>query len=651
MPYPTLQQILGLVFSDSDDTLRVKIISGGGGASTPNAEYTEGDTDASFTGIVAMTEGPSNTATPLQTNASKQLLVSVEASALPTGAATSAKQDTIIGHVDGIEASLSSIDAKLSAGATNFSKAEDAASANADVGVPSMAVRKATPANVSDTDGDYEFLQMSGGRLWTSAVIDTALPAGANVIGAVTQSGNWSVRLTDGTDTADIFDLTNSNPLAVAIVDGSGDQITSFGGGVQYTEGDVDTTITGTAILWEDAANTLAAVSASKPLPVNTELASAITADDSVAGPDTAPSYSFLMGYGSGGGSQWARLRIAADNSDNLGTSSTGHLQVIGHTYCFNGTGWDRIRGDTTNGLDVDVTRVQGTVDVTQSGAWTVTVQDGGNSITVDNNGTFAVQATIAAGATSIAKAEDEASANADVGVPAMAVRKATPANVSGTDGDYEFLQISAGRLWTSAVIDTALPTGTNSIGQVTANAGTNLNTSALALESGGNLAAAVTALQIIDDWDESDRAKVNLIVGQAGVAGGSGTVGATTLRVTLATDVALPTGANVIGAVTQSGTWVNTPVRSGNAALTNVPGSASSVQLLASTAGRLGATFHNDSTATLYLKFGTTASTSSYTAKIGPDEYYELPNPVFTGQIDGIWSSATGTVRITELT
>ncbi len=34
------------------------------------------------------------------------------------------------------------------------------------------------------------------------------------------------------------------------------------------------------------------------------------------------------------------------------------------------------------------------------------------------------------------------------------------------------------------------LPTGTNSIGQVTANAGTNLNTSALALESGGNLAA-----------------------------------------------------------------------------------------------------------------------------------------------------------------
>lgn len=94
---------------------------------------------------------------------------------------------------------------------------------------------------------------------------------------------------------------------------------------------------------------------------------------------------------------------------------------------------------------------------------------------------------------------------------------------------------------------------GTNVVsisGNVTANAGTNLNTSALALESGGNLAAIAASLSIIDDWDESDRAKTNPIVGQAGVAGGSGNVSATTQRVTLATDVALPSGNNVIGQV-----------------------------------------------------------------------------------------------------
>lgn len=65
-------------------------------------------------------------------------------------------------------------------------------------------------------------------------------------------------------------------------------------------------------------------------------------------------------------------------------------------------------------------------------------------------SGAIAVGA-IAAGATSIAENEDVGSADGDRGVKILAVRKATPANTSGTDGDYEFFQISAGRLWTSS--------------------------------------------------------------------------------------------------------------------------------------------------------------------------------------------------------
>jgi hypothetical protein len=53
-----------------------------------------------------------------------------------------------------------------------------------------------------------------------------------------------------------------------------------------------------------------------------------------------------------------------------------------------------------------------------------------------------------------------------------------------------------------------------------------------------------------MDDWDESDRAKVNPIVGQAGVAGGTGVDGATVQRVSLATNVPLPAGTNNIGDV-----------------------------------------------------------------------------------------------------
>ncbi len=103
---------------------------------------------------------------------------------------------------------------------------------------------------------------------------------------------------------------------------------------------------------------------------------------------------------------------------------------------------------DNGGNLSIDDGGNSITVDGTVAVSGTVAVTDNAGSLTVDNAGTFAVQATIAAGATAIAKAEDVASADADVGVPALAVRKATPANTSGTDGDYEFLQMSEGRLW-----------------------------------------------------------------------------------------------------------------------------------------------------------------------------------------------------------
>lgn len=89
-------------------------------------------------------------------------------------------------------------------------------------------------------------------------------------------------------------------------------------------------------------------------------------------------------------------------------------------------------------------------------------------------------------------------------------------------------------------------------------------------------LDAIAASASVLDDWDESDRAKVNLIAGQAGITAGSGAIAANTPRialatdspgvstnhttaqtvnagailVTLPTDVALPTGTNTIGKV-----------------------------------------------------------------------------------------------------
>lgn len=46
--------------------------------------------------------------------------------------------------------------------------------------------------------------------------------------------------------------------------------------------------------------------------------------------------------------------------------------------------------------------------------------------------------------------AEDAAHTSGDTGIMALAVRQATPANLSGTDGDYEPLRVDNGRLWVS---------------------------------------------------------------------------------------------------------------------------------------------------------------------------------------------------------
>lgn len=100
--------------------------------------------------------------------------------------------------------------------------------------------------------------------------------------------------------------------------------------------------------------------------------------------------------------------------------------------------------------------------------------------------------------------------------------------------------------------------------GTITANAGTNLNTSALAVETGGNLATLAGTVS-------ANRLATNLIAGQIGVAGGTGVDGATVQRVSLATNVALPTGANSIGQVTaNAGTNLNTSALATSANQTN---------------------------------------------------------------------------------
>jgi hypothetical protein len=89
---------------------------------------------------------------------------------------------------------------------------------------------------------------------------------------------------------------------------------------------------------------------------------------------------------------------------------------------------------------------------------------------------------------------------------------------------------------------------------------------------------------------------------------------------------------------------------RANTSASTNVAASATTVTVLALNTSRIAAQIYNDSTALLYLKLGATASTTSFTVILAAGGYYEVPGG-YTGVIDGIWASATGTARVTEET
>lgn len=118
--------------------------------------------------------------------------------------------------------------------------------------------------------------------------------------------------------------------------------------------------------------------------------------------------------------------------------------------------------------------------------------------------------------------------------------------------------------------------------------------------------------------------------------------------KVAVATLPALPAGTNNIGDVDV----LTVPV-AGTATLSNVSTSGTSATLLSANSARKGAVIYNDSLVVLYVKFGTTASATSFTYYLAAGAHLELPvSPsLYTGRIDGILASSTGTARVTELT
>lgn len=90
-----------------------------------------------------------------------------------------------------------------------------------------------------------------------------------------------------------------------------------------------------------------------------------------------------------------------------------------------------------------------------------------------------------------------------------------------------------------------------------------------------------------------------------------------------------------------------------GTAVLANVAASiaAGGVAIQAANANRKGLTVVNDSaSANLYLAYAGTVSATSYTEIVYPGQTWEMPATLYSGLIQGIWSAAVGTARVTEI-
>ena len=322
-------------------------------------------------------------------------------------------------------------------------KAEPQGKAPADY-IPTRRVMKVGNQLLFD---DSFYTGGGGGGSSSSGTTYNGIINGASGGSATVTGGKLDVNATASLAGQAIPAAGATTAVTTQIVDSSGNQITTFGGGTQFADGAARGTATGTIAMVDDGTNiqslsgdstgklnvnnisgtvslpTGAATSA-KQLPdghnvvvtsgditADTELPAAAALADTTANPTVPAVGSFLMGW-DGSGAVWDRLKQQGLSADAQTAHAKGVLETASNGYVFNGTTWDRLRGDTTgvsvkniasalpagtnNIGDVDVLTVNGVAPAFGTGARGATVQRvtiaTDDSVPVTNAGTFAVQ-------------------------------------------------------------------------------------------------------------------------------------------------------------------------------------------------------------------------------------------------------------------
>lgn len=231
---------------------------------------------------------------------------------------------------------------------------------------------------LTDTTGDYA--AAGGGTEYTEDVAAPADPVGKAVTlvrddtpGAlVTTEGDWVAQRG-----------TNYGAAYAQIVTSAGAFVDTFGGGTQYTEGDIDASITGNALLFEGAANALVAATGDATNGLDVD----VTRSALPSGASTSANQTTIIGHLDGVETLLTDIEADTDTLAVVGGGTEAAAQRV------------TIANDSTGVLSID---------------------DNAGSLTVDNAGTFAVQDATAQASLSVMDdwdntASDGASISGDV--------------------------------------------------------------------------------------------------------------------------------------------------------------------------------------------------------------------------------------------
>ena len=421
-----------------------------------------------------------------------------------------------------------------------------------------LIVNASGEALVKNTTGNTSLASIDGKitAVNTGAVVvsSSALPSGASTAAKQPALG------TAGTPSADVITVQGKAAMTPILIDGSA------------TTQPVSGTVT-----------------------ADTELPAAAALADTTANPTVPGVGTYLMGW-DGTGAVWDRLKQQGLNADAQTAHAKGVLETASNGYVFNGTTWDRAKGDATNGAFVNVKtsvlptgaatsalQTQPGVDIgdvtinNAAGAAAVNIQDGGNSITVDGavttSGTV-TEANSAAILTAVQIIDDtvatlgtttytEATTKANI---IGAVRRDADTTLVDTTNEVAPLQVNAGGQLKTAVIASALPTGA-----ATSALQTTQDTSINTLLKPANTLTGVTTVSTVTNVSQQSGVAISI---------GTGVRDAGTQRVTIATNDVVPITDNS-GSLTVDapvGTPAFVRLSDGAAAITTLPVSLASV-------------------------------------------------------------------------